>query len=120
MIQCTDQNEWLIIVNPNAGNGKGEKDWGRMFGIPLDYERDVNIIGEDKKAVFRNSVKMGNKKNFEIKLRMEIPLANFDYQLYKETSCEIHFNTLHCTFLPHYRCAKSLYQYRNLTFDNAN
>jgi len=131
MIQCTDQNEWLIIVNPNAGNGKGEKDWdkisdlitkeniryvvnfterkghaihltlealeagyrkiitvggdgtlnevvngvltsksckstditlslipvgtgndwGRMFGIPLDYERAVKIIGEEKRLV---------------------------------------------------------------------
>jgi YegS/Rv2252/BmrU family lipid kinase len=23
----TEQKEWLVIVNPNAGNGKGKKDW---------------------------------------------------------------------------------------------
>lgn len=128
MSQNNDQNEWLVIVNPNAGNGRGEKDWkkisdllkkenlrfkveftekkghaieyvkeaiiagsrkiitvggdgtlnevvngaftnhscpttdislslipvgtgndwGRMFGIPLDYEKAVKIIGENK------------------------------------------------------------------------
>jgi YegS/Rv2252/BmrU family lipid kinase len=25
-----DQNKWLVIVNPNAGNGKGKKDWNRI------------------------------------------------------------------------------------------
>lgn len=27
MNQLSDQTEWLAIVNPNAGNGKGHKDW---------------------------------------------------------------------------------------------
>jgi YegS/Rv2252/BmrU family lipid kinase len=26
-------NNWYIIVNPNAGNGKGKKDWGRISGL---------------------------------------------------------------------------------------
>jgi YegS/Rv2252/BmrU family lipid kinase len=26
-------NDWLIIVNPNAGNGKGKKDWDRISGL---------------------------------------------------------------------------------------
>jgi YegS/Rv2252/BmrU family lipid kinase len=25
--------EWLVIVNPNAGNGKGKKDWERISGL---------------------------------------------------------------------------------------
>jgi YegS/Rv2252/BmrU family lipid kinase len=25
-----DQKEWLVIVNPNAGNGKGKKDWTKI------------------------------------------------------------------------------------------
>jgi YegS/Rv2252/BmrU family lipid kinase len=25
-----DSNEWLVIVNPNAGNGKGRKDWEKI------------------------------------------------------------------------------------------
>jgi len=125
------EEEWLVIVNPNAGNGKGEKDWdtissllkkeglpfvvkfterkghaitftlegiasgyrkiitvggdgtlnevvngafrnktcppdsislalipvgtgndwGRMFGIPLDYEKAISIIGENKQML---------------------------------------------------------------------
>ncbi len=128
MQQNSDRREWLVIVNPNAGNGKGKKDWdkisdllknealpfdvnfterkghaisftiegiaagyrkiitvggdgtlnevvngvflnkncpttdvslalipvgtgndwGRMFGIPLDYRKAINIIGENK------------------------------------------------------------------------
>jgi YegS/Rv2252/BmrU family lipid kinase len=30
MNQNTDQKEWLAIVNPNAGNGKGKKDWDKI------------------------------------------------------------------------------------------
>ena len=131
MIQLSDQKEWLAIVNPNAGNEKGRKDWhlisrfiekekisavvkfteakqhaaeltrealengcrniltiggdgtlnevvngvfnstaclpteitlalipvgtgndwGRMFGIPLDYEKAVRIISEGKRML---------------------------------------------------------------------
>ena len=28
MAQIFNPEEWLVIVNPNAGNGKGKKDWG--------------------------------------------------------------------------------------------
>lgn len=27
------QKEWFVIVNPNAGGGKGRKDWGRISGL---------------------------------------------------------------------------------------
>jgi YegS/Rv2252/BmrU family lipid kinase len=27
------KNEWLVIVNPNAGNGKGKKDWDRISAL---------------------------------------------------------------------------------------
>ena len=30
MSHSTDQKEWLVIVNPNAGNGRGEKDWDKI------------------------------------------------------------------------------------------
>jgi YegS/Rv2252/BmrU family lipid kinase len=29
----TSRNEWFTIVNPNAGNGKGKKDWDRISGL---------------------------------------------------------------------------------------
>jgi YegS/Rv2252/BmrU family lipid kinase len=37
MVQNSDQREWLVIVNPNAGNGKGKKDWDRISAL-LDKE----------------------------------------------------------------------------------
>jgi YegS/Rv2252/BmrU family lipid kinase len=30
MNHIKDQNEWLVIVNPNAGNGRGAKDWDKI------------------------------------------------------------------------------------------
>jgi YegS/Rv2252/BmrU family lipid kinase len=30
---ATGENEWFVIVNPNAGNGKGKKDWDRISSI---------------------------------------------------------------------------------------
>lgn len=33
MSHSSEQNEWLVIVNPNAGNGKGEKDWDTISAL---------------------------------------------------------------------------------------
>jgi YegS/Rv2252/BmrU family lipid kinase len=33
MNQNSNQNEWLVIVNPNAGSGKGKKDWGKISAL---------------------------------------------------------------------------------------
>jgi len=33
MIPNTDQNKWMVIVNPNAGNGKGKKDWNKISDL---------------------------------------------------------------------------------------
>jgi YegS/Rv2252/BmrU family lipid kinase len=33
MINNPSQNEWFTIVNPNAGNGKGKKDWDRISAL---------------------------------------------------------------------------------------
>lgn len=30
MSYTTEHKEWLVIVNPNAGNGRGEKDWSKI------------------------------------------------------------------------------------------
>jgi YegS/Rv2252/BmrU family lipid kinase len=29
----TEQKEWLVIVNPNAGNGRGKKDWEKISDL---------------------------------------------------------------------------------------
>ena len=33
MNQNSDHKEWLVIVNPNAGTGKGEKDWDKISAL---------------------------------------------------------------------------------------
>lgn len=33
MNQLSNNDKWLVIVNPNAGNGKGKMDWDRIAGI---------------------------------------------------------------------------------------
>jgi len=33
MEQNSHRREWLVIVNPNAGNGKGKKDWDKISDL---------------------------------------------------------------------------------------
>lgn len=33
MVKQDINQDWFVIVNPNAGNGKGKKDWGRISDI---------------------------------------------------------------------------------------
>jgi len=33
MNQNSNQNKWLVIVNPNAGKGKGKKDWEKISSL---------------------------------------------------------------------------------------
>ena len=30
------RNEWLVLINPNAGNGKGKKDWKRISSLMIE------------------------------------------------------------------------------------
>jgi YegS/Rv2252/BmrU family lipid kinase len=43
MNQISDQKEWLAIVNPNAGNGKGHKDWDLIAGFLKQRHLNVNV-----------------------------------------------------------------------------
>lgn len=40
MEETSRENSWFVIVNPNAGNGKGRKDWKRISGL-LDKNLDI-------------------------------------------------------------------------------
>ncbi len=71
MNSSTDQNEWLVIVNPNAGNGKGKKDWNRISGLikkdglPFTAKfterkgHAIDITREAISAGFRNIITVG-------------------------------------------------------------
>ena len=38
MNNIQDRKEWQVIVNPNAGNGKGKKDWGTISSLLNKHE----------------------------------------------------------------------------------
>lgn len=64
MIFCNDTNEWLVIVNPNAGNGRGKKDWNKIDDLL-------------KKANISFSVYFTEKKGHAIELSREAAEAGF-------------------------------------------
>jgi YegS/Rv2252/BmrU family lipid kinase len=71
MNRTSDQNEWLVIVNPNAGNGKGKKDWARisellneeglLFAVRFTEKKGhaIDFTSEGIKAGFRKIITVG-------------------------------------------------------------
>ncbi len=71
MNQKTELKEWLVIVNPNAGNGKGKKDWEKIslllekeklpFKVKFTEKRGhaINLTNEGIKEGFRNFITVG-------------------------------------------------------------
>ncbi|MGD0756104.1 MAG: diacylglycerol kinase family protein [Bacteroidales bacterium] len=58
MSNTTDQKEWLVIVNPNAGNGKGKRDWEK-----------ISVLLKNKALPF--AVKFTEKKGHAIRFAIE-------------------------------------------------
>ncbi len=50
MNQNYDIEKWLVIVNPNAGNGKGKKDWGRISGLLKENSLPFTVKFTEKKG----------------------------------------------------------------------
>jgi YegS/Rv2252/BmrU family lipid kinase len=50
MNQNTDNEKWLVIVNPNAGNGKGKKDWIRISELLKDEDLSFSVKFTEKKG----------------------------------------------------------------------
>jgi len=50
MTENSGNTEWFIIVNPNAGNGKGKKDWERISGLFGKEEIPVQVKFTTKKG----------------------------------------------------------------------
>jgi YegS/Rv2252/BmrU family lipid kinase len=45
-----ENHKWLAIVNPNAGNGKGKKDWDRISGLFQNNQIDLETKFTEKKG----------------------------------------------------------------------
>lgn len=62
----TLKKEWFTIVNPNAGNGKGKKDWKRISGLFEREDIHITVRFTEKKGeaadLAREAVKSGYRK----------------------------------------------------------
>ena len=59
MNKIQDQKEWMVIVNPNAGNGKGKKDWGKISSLLKKYGIIYEELFTDRKGQAIKSSKEG-------------------------------------------------------------
>jgi diacylglycerol kinase (ATP) len=50
MNQNFDPKEWLVIVNPNAGNGKGKKDWARISDLLKEQDLPFKVEFTERKG----------------------------------------------------------------------
>lgn len=50
MNQNSNQKEWLVIVNPNAGNGKGKKDWDRISALLNEKDFPFTVKFTERKG----------------------------------------------------------------------
>jgi len=50
MNQNSNQNKWLVIVNPNAGNGKGKKDWNTISDLLKKKELSFTVKFTERKG----------------------------------------------------------------------
>lgn len=39
-----ENSKWLVVVNPNAGIGKGQKDWDKISGILMHHQFDYKAV----------------------------------------------------------------------------
>jgi YegS/Rv2252/BmrU family lipid kinase len=63
MNNISDKHEWLVIVNPNAGNGKGHKDWDEISGLLTKEGLTFNVKFTEAKghaiAITKEALKQG-------------------------------------------------------------
>jgi YegS/Rv2252/BmrU family lipid kinase len=54
MNQLSNIDKWLVIVNPNAGNGKGKKDWDRIAEIFSKEKISIVVHFTEKKGAAKD------------------------------------------------------------------
>lgn len=59
-------NDWMVIVNPNAGNGKGKKDWDQISSLLNSENIPFNVEFTGKKGhainITLNAIKLGFRR----------------------------------------------------------
>lgn len=64
MDQDSKQNEWLVIVNPNAGNGRGKKDWEKISSFLNKEELHFRVLFTGRKGHAKNIALEGINSGF--------------------------------------------------------
>jgi diacylglycerol kinase (ATP) len=66
MTSGKDQAEYLVIINPNAGNGKGKKDWEQISALLENEEISFSVRFTERKGhaieITRDSITSGFRK----------------------------------------------------------
>ena len=66
MDQHSDLKEYLVIVNPNAGNGKGKKDWAKIESLltraGIVYEAKFTRAKEEAISLATEGIAAGFRK----------------------------------------------------------
>jgi YegS/Rv2252/BmrU family lipid kinase len=44
MMKLLKQNDWLVIINPNAGRRKGERDWDQIRALLIHHNFDFQVV----------------------------------------------------------------------------
>jgi YegS/Rv2252/BmrU family lipid kinase len=64
MNQLTNPDKWLVIVNPNAGNGKGKKDWDRISEIFAKENITIDPHFTEKKGAAKDMAHAAANEGF--------------------------------------------------------
>ncbi|MBK7133302.1 MAG: diacylglycerol kinase family lipid kinase [Bacteroidales bacterium] len=64
MNQPSNSDKWLVIVNPNAGNGKGKKDWERIAEIFTKHNIPIVPHFTEKKGAAKEMAQVAAKEGF--------------------------------------------------------
>ena len=64
MNQNLNQAQWLVIINPNAGNGKGKRDFDRITGLLEREEIPFSVRFTEKKSEATDHAREAIKNGF--------------------------------------------------------
>jgi diacylglycerol kinase (ATP) len=64
MDQSSTTDQWLVIVNPNAGSGKGKKDWNKIVSLLDKHKLQFSVSFTERKGHAIILSQEGIKKGF--------------------------------------------------------
>jgi YegS/Rv2252/BmrU family lipid kinase len=83
------KTEWLVIVNPNAGNGKGKKDWHKISSLLKKHGLEFTAVFTEKKnqAIEISASEIENGFRKIISVGGDGTLNEIVNGIFKQTTC---------------------------------